>query len=190
MGKFKGSDMKKQMYINQTLSKMRKSVLQLEKSRDEFLAKARQAKLRGDTASYKLAKSGLNVTIAQLHRAQEMLLNIEITNELKQMTDSNALFLQTIGKIAKSICKINRSSDFVKLQKSIHEALDNVEQSQQNLDGFLLNTDSAFENMSQSEYSLSDAEIEALVNDETEVVSTSEIDELLKKVNKVEVNNE
>lgn len=179
--------LQKQIKINGTIADIRKTVAQLERAKNQYIDKARIAKERGDNASYKLARSGLSATIGQVNKAREMLLNIEITNELRQMTDINADFLVTIAKIAKSINKINKSSNFAKLQSDIQTALTNVEKSQSSLDAFLSNTDVAFESIASSTGDIiSERELDSIIDGEIAADSSadanSEIDQLLSKL--------
>lgn len=75
--------------VRRTISTIEQTVSKLEKMKDEYMRKAVDARARGETASYNLAKSGLNATLTQLKRAKEMLLNIKITAELQRMGESN-----------------------------------------------------------------------------------------------------
>lgn len=178
--------MQRQMYVNNTIAKMKKTVAQLTKNKDVYIQKAKEAKERGDMASYKLAKSGLGATMAQLKRAQEMLINIEITNDQRQMMEQNAVFLETIGKIAKSINKINRSSNFGQIQKDIQKALNLVEQTQANMDNFLSNTDQAFESIaSSSGEAVSDSDLEKIIAGEVSAQSVMGDEEIQKLIESV-----
>lgn len=168
--------------IRRTISEIEKTINKLERMKDEYLQKAIDAKSRGDNASYSLAKSGLNVTLSQIKRANEMLLNIEITSELQRTGDVNADFLSGMSTVAKRIAKVNRKSDFVKLQKEISKALSGMAEAQAGLDNFLQNTDSQFAALSNEEGSLSDRQIDALVDGqigERELLMDEQLDKLL-----------
>lgn len=183
--------------IRRTVSQIERTVAKLERMKDEYLQKATDAKARGDSASYSLAKSGLNVTLSQIKRANEMLLNIEITTELQKMGETNSEFLTGMSVIAKRISKVNKQSDFVKLQKEIEKALSGMEEAQAGLDVFLQNTDAQFAAISQSEGSLSDKQIDELIAgkvSEREILMDAQIDEIISgktaaKTNAVENEN-
>lgn len=167
--------------VNRTISQIKQTVAKLERMKDEYLQKAVAAKARGETGSYNLAKSGLNATLSQLKRSKEMLLNIEITAELQRMGEVNADFLTGMSTIAKRINKINKQSDFVKLQKEIENALSGMEEAQAGLDGFLQNSDAAFATIAQSPSALTDEEIDRLVDGKTtekELLMDEEIERL------------
>ncbi len=168
--------------IRRTITKIEQTVVKLERMKDEYLEKATAAKVRGDSASYSLAKSGLNATLTQIKRAKEMQLNIEITSELQKMGETNADFLTGMSSIAKSISKINKQSDFVKLQKEISKALSGMEEAQAGLDVFLQNTDAQFAAISQAPGALTDKQIDELVAgkvSEKELLMDEQIDAVM-----------
>lgn len=150
--------------VRRTVSKIEQTIAKLERMKGEYLKKATDAKARGESASYSLAKSGLNATLSQIKRAKEMLLNIEITAELQKMGETNADFLTGMSTIAKRISKINKQSDFVKLQKEIEKALSGMEEAQAGLDVFLQNSDAAFAAISSVTGSLTDEQIDRLID--------------------------
>lgn len=168
--------------VQRLVAKINQTVAKLERMKDEYMRSAVSAKARGETASYNIAKNGLNITLTQIKRAREMLLNIEITSELQRMGETNADFLSGMSVIAKSISKINRKSDFVKLQKEIEKALSGMEEAQAGLDGFMRNTDAAFAAISASPGALTDAEIDKLIAgqvSEKELLMDEQLDRLI-----------
>lgn len=169
--------------VRRTVSQIQQTIAKLERMKSEYMQKAIDAKARGETASYSLAKSGLNATLSQVKRAKEMLLNIEITAELQKMGETNADFLQGMSVIAKRISKINKQSDFVKLQKEIDNALSGMQEAQIGLDVFLQNSDAAFAAISSSPSALTDEQIDKLVDgkvSEKELLTDKSIDRLAK----------
>ena len=172
--------------IRRTMSQIDQTIAKLERMKTEYIQSANEAKSRGELASYNLCKSGINATITQIRRAKEMKLNRDITAELQRMGDSNADFLSSMSMIAKRISKINRKSNFVKLQKEIDIALTGVEQAQAGLDGFLKNTDAAFAAISQAPGALNDNQLEELINGhvtERDLMMDDQIKELQDKLN-------
>lgn len=171
--------------IRRTMSQIDQTIAKLERMKTEYIQSANEAKSRGELASYNLCKSGINATITQIRRAKEMRLNLDITAELQRMGDSNADFLSSMSMIAKRISKINRKSNFVKLQKEIDIALSGVEQAQAGLDGFLKNTDAAFAAISQAPGALNDNQLEELINGhvtERDLMMDDQIKELQEKL--------
>ena len=177
--------------VNRTVAQIKQTISKLERMKTEYMQKAVDAKTRGESGSYSLAKSGLNATLSQLKRAKEMLLNIEITAELQRMGEVNADLLKGMSTLAKRINKINKQSDFVKLQKEIQKALTGMEEAQAGLDGFLQNSDAAFATISQSPSALSDEEIDRRVDGkatEKELLMDEEIELLMRKASGIHGN--
>lgn len=179
------SDIKKRAERNgkvmRTISKIEQTIAKLQRMKEEYMQKAVDARARGEMASYNLAKSGINASLTQEKRAKEMLLNIRITAELQKMGDTNADFLKGMSTIAKRISKINRQSDFVKLQKEINKALSGMEEAQAGLDGFLQNSDAAFAAIATAPGALSDEKLDEYISgkvSEKELMFDSEIDAL------------
>lgn len=172
--------------VRRTIAQIEQTVAKLERMKSEYMQKAVQAKARGESASYSLAKSGLNATLSQIKRAKEMLLNIEITTELQKMGETNADFLTGMSVISKRISKINKQSDFVKLQKEIQKALTGMEEAQAGLDIFLQNSDAAFAAISSSPAALTDEQIDRLVDGKTserELLMDEQIERLTREIN-------
>lgn len=169
--------------VNRTIGKIERTIAKLEQMKEEYMQKAVEARSRGETGSYNLAKSGINATLTQIKRAKEMLLNIRITAELQKMGDTNADFLTGMSTIAKRISKINRQSDFVKLQKEINKALSGMEEAQAGLDGFLQNSEAAFATIASADGALSDEKLDEYISgkvSEKELMFDCEIDALTK----------
>lgn len=150
--------------IRRTVSQIEQTVAKLERVKEEYLEKAADSKRRGEQASYNLCKNALNTTLTQIKRAKEMLLNIQITAELQKMGETNADFLTGMSAVAKRISKINKQSDFVKLQKEIQKALNGMEEAQAGLEVFLDSADAHFAAISQVNGALSDKQIDALIS--------------------------
>ncbi len=168
--------------IRRTVSQIEQTISKLEQLKDEYLQKAADAKSRGEQASYSLCKSALNTTLTQIKRAKEMLLNIQITSELQKMGETNADFLTGMSVVAKRISKINKQSDFVKLQKEIEKALCGMEEAQAGLDVFLNSADAHFAAISQTSGALSDRQIDALISGratEREIMMDARLDAVM-----------
>lgn len=161
--------------------KIEQTIKKLERMKDEYIQKAVQAKSSGETASYNLAKSAINASLTQIKRAKEMLLNIRITAELQKMGDVNADFLKGMSVISKRISKVNRQSDFVKLQKEINKALSGMAEAQAGLDGFLNNSEAAFASIADAKGALSDEKLDEYISgkvSEKELLIDDELNEL------------
>lgn len=157
---------KKRAELKKKMNKIDGFVGSLQKQKTSYLEKAKDAKARGEKATYSLAKAGLNNTVSQLKRAKEMQLNLEITSELKEMSISGADFLQTMGTLAKRISKLNKSTNFKKLNKSINAAIEGMQKTGMGLDAVMESTQSSFESIAAISGGLSDAQLDSFIDGE------------------------
>ena len=137
-------EMKKRMLIKQTISAMEKQIHKLEEQKKTYIEAGKQAKLKGLTAQYNLALSGLRMTIAQQRRVYEMKLNFEITSQMKDMSKMTSEFLQGMGSLSKDMMKLTKERDFLKVQKQFTEAMMGVEMQTERMEEFMDETESMF----------------------------------------------
>lgn len=157
---------RKRAELKKKTSKIDNFVNSLEKQKNVYLEKAKDARERNETATYRLAKTGLNNTVSQLKRAKEMQLNLEITAELKNMSLASTDFLQTMGVLAKRISKLNKSTNFKKLNKSINAAIEGMQKTGMGLDAVMESTQSSFEGLSAISGSYSDEQLDSFIEGE------------------------
>ncbi len=169
-------DIKKKMLINKTLNNMNKQIQKLEEQKENFIKNAKEAKMKGLTAQYELAVSGLQMTMAQQKRVYEMKLNFEITSQMKDVTMMTTEFLKGMGVLSKDMGKIAKDAQFKKVGKQFTVAMENVEMQTMNIEEFMDETQAAFESNAQQTAKPGDrAEIESLISDEA-VASTESMD--------------
>ena len=96
MGLFKSKqekDIEKRLLIKKTIANMNKYINQLEEQKKKYIESAKKAKQIGSETQYNLSVSGLKTAVAQQKRAQEMLLNFELTSQMKDLTAMTGSFL-------------------------------------------------------------------------------------------------
>ena len=177
-------DIKKKMLINKTLNNMNKQIQKLETQKENFIKNAKEAKLKGLTAQYDLAVSGLQMTMAQQKRVYEMKLNFEITSQMKDVTMMTSEFLKGMGVLSKDMGKIAKDTQFKKVGKQFTMAMENVEMQTMNIEAFMDETQASFESNAQQTAQPGDrAEIEALIADEAATANDSmDIDKALENL--------
>ena len=112
MGLFKSKqekEIEENMLVKKTINQMNKHIAILEGQKKVYLDAAKRAKQQGLKAQYDLAITGLKMTLAQQKRAQEMLLNFEITSQLKDMTQMTHDFLGGLSVLSKEMTKLTSS---------------------------------------------------------------------------------
>lgn len=184
MGIFKSKqekEIEKKMMVKKTINAMNRHINKLEEQKKVYVEAAKRATRLGLTPQVNLAKSGLKMTLAQCKKAQEMLLNFEITSQMKDMSMMTQEFLNGMSSLSKEMIKLTDSKDFVKVQKQFELAMAGVETRTEQMDLFLDENQSTFSTASGDTSEVSDAEIDALINEQAsqQDISDDTIDSVL-----------
>lgn len=171
-------EMKRKLLVKKTMSNINQFIAKLEKQKHNYIESAKKAKLGGMSAQYNLALSGLKTAIAQQKKAQEMLLNIELTAQMRDLTKTTSSFLGGMSVISKEMTKIVKNMDFEKIHKEFEKAMYGVEETTEKLDMLLEDSETSFENISNQQSQISDDELDKLVS----INVAGEVDKLDKEI--------
>ena len=182
----KNKEIEKKMLIKKTINTMNKQIETLESQKKVFIEKAKYAKKNGLESQYNLALTGYKMTLAQQKRAQEMLLNFEITAQMKDMTMMTSEFLGGMGVLSKQMAKLANNKDFVKVQKQFEVAMANVETQTQQIEVFMETSKDSFANASGVKATTDDSSVVDLIEEETvqDEFSDDAIDAEMEKIRK------
>lgn len=181
-------EMKKKMLFNKTLSNMRKYVNNLENQKEYYIKLAKEAHLNGSKEQYSLAINGLKMALAYQKKAKEMLLNFELTMQLRDLSQVTGDFLNGMVALSKDMSKIISKQDYAKVGESFETAMGKVEEQNIQIENFLDNTEVSFENIAADPSNVSDKEINELIDFEaTEEVKDkdNEIDSKIEEIEKI-----
>ena len=171
MGLFKSKaekEFEKKMVIKKTINSMNKQISTLEEQKNIFVEKAKEAKKKGLEAQYNLALSGYRMTYAQQKKAQEMLLNFEITSQMKDMTMMTSEFLKGMSLLSREMSKLADNKQFAKVQKEFEIAMNSVEEQSSQMEVFLESAETTFDTAASSEKAnISDEDFEKMIDEET-----------------------
>ena len=171
MGLFKSKaekEFEKKMVVKKTINSMNKQISTLEEQKNIFVEKAKEAKKKGLEAQYNLALSGYRMTYAQQKKAQEMLLNFEITSQMKDMTMMTSEFLKGMSLLSREMSKLADSKQFSKVQKEFEIAMNSVEEQSSQMEVFLESAETTFDAAASSEkQNISDEDFEKMIDEET-----------------------
>ena len=112
-------EFEQKLLVKDTLKAMNAQVKKLEDQKAVFLDKATEAKKKNLPSQVKLAISGYKMTEIQLRRAQEMLLNFEITAQMKDLSAMTAQFLSAMSILSKDMAKISGGTDFQRCRRPL-----------------------------------------------------------------------
>ena len=190
MGLFKSKrqkEMDRKMLIRRTMKSIQKYITQLQVQKNKAIESAKQAKIQGSQQQYSLAVSALRTAMGQEKKAQEMLLNFEITLQMRDLTSMTSSFLKGMSVMSVEMKKITGDMNFTKVQKQFEDAMLGVEETTENIDMMLDNTDSSFSSIATSSSNVSDEEIEKLINfqaSESQIQMDTDIDSKLSELSK------
>ena len=145
MGFGSNKELKQKMLVKQTINEMNKQIAKLEQQKQTYIKAGADAKKAGLDAQYKLAVTGLRMTIAQQKRVQQMKLNFEITSQMRDMSKMTADFLNGMSEISRDMMKITKDVNFKKVTESFSEAMLGVEVQTEQMEQFMEDTSSSFE---------------------------------------------
>lgn len=140
MGLFKSKQRKeieKKMLVKRTINSMNKQINRLEEQKQVFIDAAKRAKEKKLEPQFNLALSGYRMTVQQQKRAQEMLLNFEITAQMRDVTMMTTEFLRSMSVISKEMSKLADAKEFEKIQAQFEEAITAVETQTEQIDSFM-----------------------------------------------------
>ncbi len=166
MGMFKSKaekELDRKMKIKKTISGMNKFVSQIEAKKSKLIEQASLAKLKGIDSQYNLAVQGLKIALAQQKRVETMLLNFEITSQLKDISAMTQGFFESMSIFSKELSTDTKGKDLYKVQQQFERAMLKSSMQTEKLETFLDSTESLFENLSVDSNSVTDSEIEKLI---------------------------
>lgn len=188
MGLFKSEQDKRieeKMLVKRAMANIRKYLTKLDGARDRYIEEAKNAKLAGIDSQYKLARSGLSMTIRQRQVAEQLLLNLEMNEQVRDAASVTKSFADGMSSLSKEITGINGKLDIGKAQTKMRAALNLNERTGAGMEAFLEESAGLFGDMT-ADTGLN-GEIDALIDRETGAESQMsdldrEIDAMLKKV--------
>lgn len=166
MGLFKSKaekEMERRALVRKTIRSIEKYVSQLQDQKSQAIKSAREAKAQGSKQMYNLALSAIKTAMAQEKKAREMLLNFQIASQMRDLSAMTAGFLDGMSVLSKEMKEITGDMNFAKVQKQFSEAMQGVEETTDNIDAMLDNTDMAFGAISSAMGDIPDSELESLI---------------------------
>lgn len=189
MGLFKSKQQKeieKKMLVKRTINAMNKQINRLEDQKQVFIDSAKRAKEKDLDAQFQLALSGYKMTVQQQRRAQEMLLNFEITAQMKDVTMMTSEFLKGMSAISQEMTKLADAKEFAKIQAQFEEAMVAVETQTDQMDNFMEMSQETFYNAGKDKSGKqTDAEIEKFILEQTgDGLSSESIEKEMEEIRK------
>lgn len=180
-------EFEKKRLIKRTIAAMNKQIAILEEQKAVFIEKAKVAKKNGLEAQVNLALTGYKMTLLQQKRAQEMLLNFEITSQMKDMTMMTKDFLQGMSVLSKEMAKVADEKEFIKVQKEFEIAMDSAERQAEQMDMFMETSQDTFKTVSGNTAAVNDKELREMLDTQAGAgeYSNDSIDDEISRIKKM-----
>jgi len=151
----------RKMTVLRTINALKKQIARLDEMRDQYLNKAKEAKLKGNVASYNVARSGLKAAIIQHKNAEVMLLNIEIAVQYKDFASLTGSFVRGIGIAGKELDKEVGKMNFKKASKLFSKGFASLGSADEGLKSLMEQTEATY--AAATDDAKLDAEIDGLI---------------------------
>jgi len=167
--------------IRQGVRRIEKSIREQSKFQDEFIRNAQQAKKIGDQSQYTFIRNSLKKTATIRKMLERQLLSVKNALLIKRQAEASADFAKSMGLMALEIGKLFGETDLVKTQADWEKAMVQSQTMEERMNMFLDTVeDVAAQDVEMSAASevVSDAEIDRLIEAETEAEHQKELDKL------------
>jgi len=184
MGLFKSPEerrIERDIKIRQGVRRIEKSVREQAKFQDEFIKNAQQAKRIGDNAQYAFIRNSLKKTFTIRKMLERQLLSVKNALLIKRQAEASAAFAQSMGMMAREIGRLFGETDLLKTQADWEKAMVQSQSMEERMNMFLDTVEEVAaqdSELSGASEAVSDAEIDRLIDAETEAEHQKELDRL------------
>lgn len=157
---------KEQMLVNQAIASIKKQLNDLENSRKKYIAAAVAARECGIASQYNLAKNAIRIVTAQKTVVEQMLLNLQISAQIKDVSEMTKSFADGMKLLSGSITETAGGLNFEKVSKQMNKAMISTQMKQAESDEFLQATEAGFAAFAQSADGVCEDEIDRMIDGE------------------------
>ncbi len=184
MGLFKSAEerrIERDIKVRQGMRRIEKAVREQKKFQDEFVKNAQRAKRIGDNKQYAFIRNSLKKTALIQRLLERQLLAVKNALIIKRQAEASADFAGAMGTMAGEIGKLFGQTDLVKTQADWEKAMMQSQSMEERMNMFLDSIeDIAAQDaeMGANDLSVSDEEIDRLIEAEVEAEHHKEMDRL------------
>lgn len=179
-----------QVLVAKAITAIKKQLRDLEASKKKYIAIAVVARENGIASQYNLAKNAIRIVIAQKAVVEQMLMTLQLSAQLKDMSEMTKTFADGMKTLSRSASRTSSKLKFEKVSGQVSRAVESVKTKQDDVDIFLDITQAGFARYANGTGITAD-EIDALIDGEIAGGAgiDSEIAELEKIINSGKVGN-
>lgn len=167
--------------IRQGIRRIEKSIREQGQFQEEFIRNAQQAKKIGDHAQYQFIRNSLKKTATIRKLLERQLLSVKNALLIKRQAEASADFARSMGMMAAEIGKLFGETDLVKTQADWEKAMVQSQTMEERMNMFLDSVEDIAAqdvSMASSKETVSDEEIDRLIDAEAEAEHQRELDRL------------
>ena len=157
---------KEQMLVNQAIASIKKQLNDLENSRKKYIAAAVTARECGIASQYNLAKNAIRIVTAQKTVVEQMLLNLQISAQIKDVSEMTKSFADGMKLLSGSITETAGGLNFEKVSEQMNKAMISTQMKQAESDEYLQATEAGFAAFAQSADGVCEDEIDRMIDGE------------------------
>jgi len=184
MGLFKSAEerrIERDIKIRQGIRRIEKSIREQAKFQDDFIKNAQQAKRIGDNAQYAFIRNSLKKTFTIRKMLERQLLSVKNALLIKRQAEASADFAQSMGMMAREIGRLFGETDLLKTQADWEKAMVQSQSMEERMNMFLDTVEEVAAQdaeLTGASETVTDAEIDRLIDAETEAEHQKELDRL------------
>jgi hypothetical protein len=184
MGLFKSAEerrIERDIKVRQGMRRIEKAVREQKKFQDEFVKNAQRAKRIGDNKQYAFIRNSLKKTALIQRLLERQLLAVKNALIIKRQAEASADFAGAMGTMAGEIGKLFGQTDLVKTQADWEKAMMQSQSMEERMNMFLDSIEDVAAQdaeMGANDLSVSDEEIDRLIEAEVEAEHHKEMDRL------------
>jgi hypothetical protein len=167
--------------IRQGIRRIEKSIREQARFQDDFIRNAQQARKIGDVNQYNFIRNSLKKTATIRRLLERQLLSVKNALLIKQQAEASADFAKSMGIMATEIGRLFGETDLLKTQADWEKAMVRSQTMEERMNMFLDSVEDIAQQdveLSAQQESVSDAEIDRLIEAETEAEHRKELDRL------------
>jgi len=176
-------ELDREVAVRRGIHHIRRTIRELERAQEQYVAQARRAKQIGDQAQLGFLRQTIKRTMRQRLLMERQLLSIETARQLKKQAEAHARFAEALIAIGKSMGEFLGGIDLERTQRSFEKALEGARTWEERMNVFLdmVSEQAVSDTEAAAGEEVSDEEIEELIEAGGTEVQTADIDEKIKK---------
>ena len=184
MGIFKTSEerrIERDIKVRQGIRRIEKSIREQARFQDDFIKNAQHARRIGDQAQYQFIRNSLKKTFTIRKMLERQLLSVKNALLIKRQAEASADFAQSMALMAREIGRMFGETDLVQTQADWEKAMVQSQTMEERMNMFLETVEQVAAQdveLSGAGESVTDDEIDRLIDTEAEAEHQKELDRL------------